>query len=107
MRQGNNEDFIELASEDVDDGVAKVVALVVRFLCATQFVASKLFPERLWRATRGTSIGLKHSGHLTDYCFYRLVERKLFANRKLNEWKVVAWYASKTISSLSRMGICR
>ena len=92
---GSHEDIIDLASRDFEGNEANVVALTVRFLCSTQFVTSRWFPGRLWRATRGTGIGLKRSGHLTDYCFYRLVERKLFRTGKLEEWNVVAWFRFK------------
>ena len=48
---------------------------VDRFLLTHQFVASKRHPERLRRVRKGSSVGMKNSGVLSDAAFAFFVER--------------------------------
>ena len=48
---------------------------VDRFLLTHQFVASRRHPERLWRVQKGSGMGMKNSGELSDAAFAFLVER--------------------------------
>ena len=48
---------------------------VDRFFLTHQFVASKRHPERLWRVQKGSGMGMKNSGELSDAAFPFLVER--------------------------------
>ena len=43
---------------------------VVGFLLDHQYVKSKRLPDSVFKVNRGTGIGLKHSGELTDFAFY-------------------------------------
>ena len=47
----------------------------LEFLVHHQYLHSRQLPHRLWRVTRGSGMGLKHSGALTDLAFYSKVER--------------------------------
>ena len=53
----------------------RLLCEVVRFLLTHQFVASRRHPERLWRVQKGSGMGMKNSGELSDTAFAFLVER--------------------------------
>ena len=45
------------------------------FLLTYQFVTSKRHPGRLWRVQKGSGMGMKNSGEVSDAAFAFLVER--------------------------------
>ena len=59
-----------------DEGPRKrVLREVDLFILTHQFVASKRHPGRLWRVQKGSGMGMKNSGELSDAAFAFLVER--------------------------------
>lgn len=49
-------------------------------------------PGRTWRVTRGTGMGLPHSGAVSDSALFQLAEAGWAANsRVMTRHKVVAW----------------
>ena len=59
-----------------DEGPRKrLLREVDLFPLTHQFVASKRHPERLWRVQKGSCMGMKNSGELSDAAFSFLVER--------------------------------
>ena len=65
---------------------------VVYFLLDNQFVESKLIPGKLWKATKGTGIGLLMSGELADWCFWWLLERRCMRSEFLAHHGIVRWW---------------
>ena len=59
-----------------DEGPRKrLLCEVDHFFLTHPFVASKRHPVRLWRAQKGSGMGMKNSGELSDAAFAFLVER--------------------------------
>jgi hypothetical protein len=61
----------------VDEGGRKeMIRRVVHFLLNTQMVKShEIGDDDIWEVTRGTGIGLPHSGDLCDWIFYQMIEK--------------------------------
>ena len=74
--------FLSGCSQELCNASASVVPADVRPLFTTvlmnllhyQFVESRELCERCWRATRGTGMGLPHSGEVADSAFATLAE---------------------------------
>ena len=61
---------------------------VDHFLLTHQFVTSKRHPERLWRVRKGSGMGMKNSGEVSDAAFAFLVERWCVSPDTMNAFSI-------------------
>ena len=61
---------------------------VDHFLLTHQFVTSKRHPERLWRVQKGSGMGMKNSGEVSDAAFPFLVERWCVSPDTMNAFSI-------------------
>ena len=61
---------------------------VDHFLLTHQFVTSKRHPERLWRVQKGSGMGIKNSGEVSDAAFAFLVERWCVSPDTMNAFSI-------------------
>ena len=71
---GDANDLVETSSRLVPENLVNTYMEVLHHLLYSQFVKSEEFPGEFWRVTKGTGMGLPHSGEVADGCFAVLVE---------------------------------
>ena len=93
--QGSHVQIQQAAVSGAEPAMKPVLEEVLWYLLDGQFVRSRFLPGRLWKVKKGTGIGLLHSGELTDWIFYVLVEKPLFESGLLSECGVLEWWRYK------------
>ena len=69
-------DCSELFCDETVD-FQQLVAKAFDWLCRNQFVQSEFLPDLTYRVTRGSGMGLRHSGEVSDAGFWIGAERWL------------------------------
>ena len=90
--RGGFRKLAQTAGAAFEGSLATLIEDVVFFLLNNQFITSQFYRERLWRAARGTGIGLMMSGELTDWCFWQLLELPFLLQCNLDRWKISRWW---------------
>ena len=67
---------LELFCDETED-FQQLVARAVDRLCRNQYVQSEFLPDLTCRVTRGSGMGLLHSGEVSDAGFWIAAERWL------------------------------
>ena len=70
---------------DETEDFKQLVARAVDWLCRNQFVQSEFLPDLTYRVSRGSVMGLLHSGEVSDAGFWIVAERWLL-NTSVRKW---------------------
>ena len=84
---GTVEQLVKDATFGLHDDRKKLAVLVLEFILSEQYVQSKWFPNRVWKSTVGSGMGLVHSGEVAELAFFSICERGLVdteASRQLH-----------------------
>lgn len=73
--EGLHSNFIRHSVEFVDPKWRHFYKSVLQYLLETQFIEVENQHTRLWKALKGSGMGLGFSGELADLTFYASVER--------------------------------
>ena len=71
---GTSEELCGACSKVIRSEVLPLFTTTLMTLLYYQFVESRELPERVWRVTKGTGMGLPHSGEVADSAFAALAE---------------------------------
>ena len=81
------------AAGSLFEGKMKGLVVDVKwYLLDNQYVASPHVREAIFKITRGSGIGVRHSGELADTALYSLVERRLLKQDVLQEFGILKWW---------------
>ncbi|CAE7466663.1 unnamed protein product [Symbiodinium sp. CCMP2592] len=71
---GTSEELCGACSKVIRSEILPLFTTTLMTLLYYQFVESRELPERIWRVTKGTGMGLPHSGEVADSAFAALAE---------------------------------
>ena len=80
----------ELFSYETED-FQQLVATAVDWLCRNQYVQSEFLPDLTFRVTRGSGMGLLHSGEVSDAGFWIAAERWLLTI-SVRQWCSITYW---------------
>ena len=80
----------ELFCDETED-FQQLVAKAVDGLCRIQFVQSEFWPDLTYTVTRGSGMGLLHSGEVSDAGFWIAAERWLL-NTSVRQWCSLSYW---------------
>ena len=75
--EGLHSQFVQCSAEFVEVKWRPFYKAVLQHILETQFIEVESLDERLWKALKGSGMGLGFSGELADITFYATVERAL------------------------------
>ena len=76
---------------DETEDFQQLVAKVVDWLCRNQYVQSEFLPDLTYRVTRGSGMGLRHSGEVSDAGFWIAAERWLLTT-SVRQWCSITYW---------------
>ena len=77
---GRHSEFVESCSRYVEEAWVTAFREVLKFILASQFVASEFCPGCVYKVTSGAGMGLACSGEVCDITFYDTVESKVLSD---------------------------
>ena len=90
--EGLHSQFIKYSVEFVDPKWRKFYRSVLQYLLETQFIEVEEFDTRLWKALKGSGMGLGFSSELADITFYGSVERGILEDSRFLQRHAVQLY---------------